>query len=167
MTDLCYTVSETIHRRYGQIMEIVYEYSETRQEEIEENMQIKQEKRARNYQASIKRDEYNRLANKVEYRRDVLPFDTFVFVLRPFMMGTYAPEEIREAFRLLDKNSSNTIDLDELSAFLPVIHPNMTKKTLLNYFDKVSHNGDQQINFDQFRQMVLKGVARDIVCGDF
>jgi Ca2+-binding EF-hand superfamily protein len=167
MTDLYYTVSETIHRRYGRIMEIVYEYTETRQEQIEENMQTKQEKRARNYQASIKRDEYNRLANKVEYQRDVLPFDTFVIVLRPFMMGTYAPEEIREAFRLLDKNSSNTIDLDELSAFLPVIHPNMTKETLLNYIDKVSHDSDQQINFDQFRQMVLKGIARDIVCGDF
>jgi Ca2+-binding EF-hand superfamily protein len=165
MTDLNYTILEKIYRRHGQIIELVYEYNETKQEQIEENMQTKQEKRSRNYQASIKRNEYERLANKVQYQRDVLPFDKFVIVLRPFMMGTYADNEIREAFRLLDKNSSNTIDLDELSAFLPVLHPNMTKDTLLNYINKVSKNGDQQVNFDEFNQMVLKGIGRDIVCG--
>ena len=165
MTELNYTVSETVYRRYGEIVEIVYEYEEVKQEQIEENMQTRQEKRARNYHASIKRHEYERLANKVQYQRTVLPFDTFVIVLRPFMMGTYNVEEIREAFRLLDRNSSNTIDLDELSAFLPVIHPNMTKETLLSCIHKVASHDDQQINFDEFRQMVLKGIGRDIVCG--
>ena len=165
MTELNYTVSETIYRRSGDIVEIAYEYEEVKQEQIEENMQTRQEKRARTYHASIKRHEYERLANKVQYQRNVLPFDTFVIVLRPFMMGTYAVEEIRDAFRLLDRNSSNTIDLDELSAFLPVIHPNITKETLLNCINKVASHDDQQINFDEFRQMVLKGIGRDIACG--
>lgn len=165
MTDINYTISETIYRQNRQIIEIIYDYNEIKQEQIEENMQIKQEKRARNYQASIKRHEYERLANKIQYQRDVLPFDTFIIILRTFMMGTYVPEEIHQAFRLLDKNSSNTIDLDELSAFVPVIHPNMAKDTLLNYIHKVSDNDDQQINFDQFKQMILKGIGRDIVCG--
>jgi Ca2+-binding EF-hand superfamily protein len=164
MTELNFTVSETVSRRNGQIIEIDYTYDEVKQEEVEENMQVKQEKRARNYKATIKRSEYERLANKVQYPRDVLPFDTFVNVLRPFMMSTYTPDELNDAFRLLDKNSSNTIDLDELSAFVPVIHPNMTKETLFNYIIKVSHNGEQ-INFDEFRQMILRGIARDIVCG--
>jgi Ca2+-binding EF-hand superfamily protein len=165
MTDLNYTVTETIYRRQGQIIEIVYEYHQTKQEQIEENMQTKQEKHSTNYQASIKRSEYERLANQVKYPRNALPFDTFVIILRPFMMGTYSVEEIREAFRLLDKNASETIDLDELSAFLPVIHPNMTKDTLLNCIHKVSENVDQEITFDEFKQMVLKGIARDIACG--
>jgi Ca2+-binding EF-hand superfamily protein len=165
MTDLNYTVSETIYRRYGEIIEIIYEYEETKQEQIVENMQTKQERRARNYQASIKRNEYENLANKVQDQRNVLPFDTFVIVLRPFMMGTYGVEEIREAFRLLDQNSSNTIDLDELSAFVPVLHPNMTKETLLHCINQIAEHDDQQINFDEFKQMILKGIARDIVCG--
>lgn len=165
MTELNYTVAETIYRRYGKIIEISYVYEEIKEEEIVENMQTKQERCARNYHASIKRDEYERLANKVQYPRDVLPFDIFVIVLRPFMMATYTVEEIREAFRLLDKNSSNTIDLDELSAFLPVLHPNMTRETLSNCMSKVAEHNDQQINFDQFIQMILKGIARDIVCG--
>ena len=44
MTDLNYTVSETIYTRYGQIVEIVYEYEEVLEEQIQENMQIIREK---------------------------------------------------------------------------------------------------------------------------
>jgi Ca2+-binding EF-hand superfamily protein len=165
MTDLRLTVTETVHRRYGQIIEIIYEYDEIKQAQFEENMQIKQEKRARSYQASIKRDEYERIANRIQYQRDVLSFDTFVNILRPLMMGTYEAKEIRQAFRLLDTNSSNTIDLNKLSAFVSVIHPNMSKGILLNYIRKVKNNGDERINFDEFNQMVLRGIGRDIVCG--
>ena len=81
-----------------------------------------EEKRARRYNASIKRNEYERIASKVQYHRDILPFDTFV------------------------------IDLGELYAFVPVIHSNMNKETVLKYMHKVSH---QEINFDEFNQMVL------------
>ena len=168
MTDLHYTITETVSRQYGKIIEITYDFTETRQEEIQENFQTKQEKRSRNYKATIKRLEYENLANKIQYQRNVLSFDTFVMVLRPFMMGTYAGEEIRQAFRLLDKNYSNTIDLDELSAFLPVLHPHMSKDTLLTYIHKVTQNeNNDQMNFDQFNQFILKGIGRDIVCGDF
>ena len=165
MSDLQFSVTETVYRRRGQIVEIVYEYEEVRQEQVEDNMQIKQEKRARNYQSSIKRDEYERIARRFENQRVVLPFDSFVHVLRPFMMGTYAAEEIREAFRVLDRNASNTIDLDEFLAFLPVIHPTISKETLANYVTKVTNSLDQQINFDEFNQLILRGIGRDIVCG--
>ena len=81
------------------------------------------------------------------------------------MMGMYNYDEIREAFRLLDRNHSNTIDIDELFAFLPVLHPNMAKETLLLCFNRVCEHDNQQITFDEFRQLVLKGIARALVCG--
>lgn len=165
MTDLQFSVTETVYRRHGRITEIVYDYEEVRQEQVEENLQTKQEKRARTYQASIKREQYEQIAEKVETERYVLPFDSFVHVLRPFMMGSYAAEEIREAFRLLDRNASNTIDLDELAAFLPVIHPNVNKEMLTNYVTRVTNHTEQQINFDEFNQLVLRGIGRDLVCG--
>ncbi|CAF2406402.1 unnamed protein product [Rotaria sp. Silwood2] len=165
MTDLQFTVRETIYRQYGRLMEITYQYDEIRTEQVEENMQVRQEKLEKHYQASIKRDEYERIADTLKYQRNILPFDTFIQIVQPFMMGTYTADEIREAFRLLDSNYSKTIDLDELSAFIPVIHPNMSKETVLSYITKVSHNGKQEINFNEFIQMVLQGVARDIVCG--
>lgn len=165
MNDLHYSVTETIHRRSGKIIEIIYDYEEHRDEQIEETMQIKHERRARTYRASIKRSEYEQIAKKLNGNRDVLPFDSFVNILRPFMMGSYAADEIREAFRLLDRNYSNTIDLDELAAFLPVIHPFMEKETLLDYIKKVANTDEKQINFDEFNQLILRGIGRDIVCG--
>jgi Ca2+-binding EF-hand superfamily protein len=165
MSDLKYTVSETVYRRYGQIIEIVYEYDEVREEQVFDYMQTTQESRSRTYQASISRTDYEQLANKVQYQRHVVPFDTFVCIIRPFMMGTYTNEELREAFRLLDSDASNTIDLNELSAFLSVLHPNMSKEILSNYINKVAKNGNQCINFDEFSQMILRGIGRDIVCG--
>jgi hypothetical protein len=165
MCDLRFSVTEAVHRHHGQIVEIVYEYEEMRQEQIEENMQARQETRERTYHASIKRDHYERMLRQLQGQRDALPFDSFVQVLRPFMMGTYAADEIREAFRLLDRNRSNTIDVEELSAFFPVIHPFVDKTTIRNYINKVTNSVDQQINFDEFNQLVLRGIGRDIVCG--
>ncbi|CAF0965421.1 unnamed protein product [Rotaria sordida] len=165
MTDLQFTIRETIYRQYGQIMEIIYEYDEIRTEQVEENMQVRQEKLEKHYKASIKRDEYERIANTFKYQRYVLPFDTFVQIIQPFMMGTYTADEIHQAFRLLDRNYSKTIDSDELSAFIPVIHPNMTKEIVLNYITKVTQKRKEEINFSEFIQMVLQGVGRDIVCG--
>ncbi|CAF0972714.1 unnamed protein product [Rotaria sp. Silwood1] len=163
MTDLQFTVRETIYRQHGRIVEIDYQYDEIKTEQVEENMQVRQEKLEKHYQATIKRDEYERIANTCQ--RDVLSFDKFIQIIQPFMMGTYTTDEILEAFRLLDKNYSKTIDLDELSAFIPVIHPNMTKETVLSYIMKVTQYGKQEINFNEFIQMVLQGVGRDIVCG--
>ncbi|CAF1180346.1 unnamed protein product [Rotaria magnacalcarata] len=165
MTQIHYTIYETVYRRYGKILQIDYEYEETKFEQIEENMQVRQEKLEKKYTASFKRDEYERIANQMKYQRDVLPFDAFVKIIRPFMMGTYVADEIHEAFRLLDTDSSKTIDLYELSAFISVIHPNMSKDTILNFINKVSENGRQEIDFNQFVQMVLEGIGRDIVCG--
>lgn len=151
--------------RYGQTIEISFEYDETRNEQIQDNMQVKQEKLEKKYKATFKRDEYERIANKIKYERDVLPFDTFVKVVRPFMMGVYEADEIRQAFHLLDKNCSNTIDLYELSALVSVIHPNMSKQIILSFMTKVSTNGRQEMDYGEFIQLILEGIGRDIVCG--
>ena len=165
MNNSDYSVTETVRRRLGKIIEIIYDYEENRDQEIQEVMQTKHEHLSRTYQASIKREDYERIAATLYQDRPVLPFDSFVHILRPFMMGSYAADEIEEAFRLLDRNYSNTIDLDELAAFLPVIHPSMKKETLIDHMKKVTNTIDQQINFDEFNQMILRGIGRDIICG--
>jgi Ca2+-binding EF-hand superfamily protein len=165
MTYLQYTVTETVHRRRGQIVEIIYQYEESRQGASENSMQIKKEMLSRHYTANITRDEYQRIANQLQSSRSVLPFDSFLRILRPFMMGSYANNEIHEAFCLLDRNLSNTVDLDEFLAFLPVIDPFITKETLMNHIAKVTNNRDRQMNIDEFHQLILRGIGRDIVCG--
>jgi Ca2+-binding EF-hand superfamily protein len=94
-----------------------------------------------------------------------LSFEDFVRVLRPIMMGTYVDDELREAFYLLDKNQSNTIDIDELIDFLSIIYSEVTKEILLHYLGKNDINKNQKLNFDEFTDVILRGIGRDIVCG--
>jgi Ca2+-binding EF-hand superfamily protein len=96
---------------------------------------------------------------------DKFSFDNFVCILRPIMMGTYVDNELQEAFDLLDKDQSGTIDLDELADFLPIIRSDITKKTLLHYVRKVDSNTDEKLNFHEFTDMILRGIGRDIICG--
>jgi Ca2+-binding EF-hand superfamily protein len=65
--------------------------------------------------------------------KKTLPFDSFAKVLRPFMMGKHASEDIPEAFRLLDTDHSETIDIGELAAFMPVIVPDANPHMLLHH----------------------------------
>jgi Ca2+-binding EF-hand superfamily protein len=167
MANLSYSVTESIYRRYGRIIKLVYDYEES-QEQTELNLLTQKQdhtRQYRHYQATIKRDEYERMIETYMFDKDKLPFDSFVCILRPIMMGTYVGNELEEAFNLLDKDQSGTIDIDELADFLPVIHSDVTKKTLLHYVGKVDINSDQKLNFDEFTDMVLRGIGRDIVCG--
>ena len=166
MTDLKFSVVETVHRRYGRVCEIIFEYEEIRHEQRRDRVQTKGEERTRHYQASITRDDYERIAAHLGYTKyRPLSFDNFIHVLRPFMLGSYAADEIREAFRLLDRNYSNSIDVDELCALAPVIHSQVDRAALLNYIRKVTNHAGHRLDFDQFNQLILRGIGRDLVCG--
>jgi hypothetical protein len=160
---LLYSVTESIYRQYGQIIKLVYEYEEN-QEQFELDL-LTQKQDHRHYRAIIKRDEYERIIQSNMSDKDSISFDDFVRILRPIMMGTYVGDELREAFYLLDKDQSNTIDIDELADFLSIIHSEVTKDILLHYVGKIDINTDQKLNFDEFTDMILRGIGRDIVCG--
>ncbi|CAF3462180.1 unnamed protein product [Rotaria socialis] len=161
MARLNYTVSETIDRRDGKIFEVTYVYEETEKED-QDLIQAKKTGKARRFRWSIKREDYEEMATIGI--KDALPFDSFVSVLRPFMMGTYSPDSIKEAFKLLDKDGSGTIDIDELTAFVPFIQPSVTKDVLSYYIEQVDTNDDSQLNLDEFTDLVLRGIGREIVC---
>jgi Ca2+-binding EF-hand superfamily protein len=164
---LSYSVTESIYRQYGQIIKLVYEYEEN-QEQFELDLLTQKQDHIpqyRHYRATIKRDEYECMIQPNMSDNDSLSFDDFVRILRPIMMGTYVGNELREAFYLLDKDQLNTIDIDELADFLSIIHTEVTKDILLHYLGKVDINTDQKLNFDEFTDMILRGIGRDIVCG--
>ena len=145
-------VDETIHQRAGRIIEVDYEYQETRAYgEI------------RKYRVAIKRPEYERLAAKMN--KPTLSFDHFAKVLRPFMMGQHASEDIPEAFHLLDADRSGTIDIGELAAFIPVIVPDANPYMLLHHVQKADKNGDLKLNLQEFTTLINQGVGRDIALG--
>lgn len=167
MTYLSYSVTESIYRRFGRIIKLVYDYEENQQQFELDLLTQKQDHipQYRHYRATIKRDEYERIIQPYMSDKDKLSFDNFVRIFRPIMMGTYVGDELREAFYLLDKDQSNTIDIVELADFLTIIHPEVTKEVLLHYVGKVDINTYQKLNFDEFTDLILRGIGRDIVCG--
>jgi Ca2+-binding EF-hand superfamily protein len=144
-------VDETIHQQGGQISEVEYVYHESHIDDV------------RDYRVGVKRQDYERLAATMN--KPTLSFDSFAKVLRPFMMGKHASEDIPQAFRLLDTDNSHTIDIGELAAFMPVIVPDANPYMLLHHVQKADKNSDYKLNLQEFTDLVNQGVGRDITLG--
>lgn len=166
--DFEYTITETVHHnRSGQVIQIEYEFDETIVVENSTSSsssaigRTNREKRNRTYDVNITRDQYEIVAHQQE---NALPFDAFVTVLRPFIMGYYVNDELKRAFSTLDRDGSGTIHVNELGSFLPIINETLNTAALYDYVHKVDDNFDGRMNFDEFRSLVLRGIGRDIIC---
>ena len=159
--ELEYSVIEIVTRLDGQINEISYNIEESALENVQLGMALKKERCTRVYQANITRDQYNRLARQAQ---DALAFEDFICVFRPFMMGFYEDFELEQAFAILDKDGSGSIHVSELSTFLPLINAYATGDTLRAYLRKIDMDVDDNLTYDEFRSLVLKGIGRDILC---
>jgi len=168
--DLEYTITENLVRqRNGQVLQIAYEFEETFTVQADQTSSsagagIKRhnrEKRNRTYDTAVTREQYQDLARRL---KNPLSFDDFVIVLRPFIMGFYASDELEKAFNTLDRDHSGSIHLDELASFLPLLNDTMDTKALYEYVRKVDSNFDGNLNYFEFRSLVLRGIGRDIIC---
>jgi Ca2+-binding EF-hand superfamily protein len=163
--DLEYTVTENVHHnRSGDIVQIDYLFDETVTIETQTGGSItrqNREKRNRTYDVTIKREQYETLARGLP---NSLRFDAFIDVLRPFIMGFYASNELERAFYTLDRDRSGTIHVEELNSFLPILNETMSSNALLDHIRKVDENFDGRMNYDEFRALVLRGIGRDIIC---
>jgi Ca2+-binding EF-hand superfamily protein len=160
MACLNYAVLETIDRRNGQTFELIYVYEQAENKD-QDLIEAKKTGQARQFKWSIRREDYEEMA-KIGVK-NALPFDSFVSVLRPFMMGTYSPDSIKEAFSILDRDESGRIDIDELTVFIPFIQPSLTKDIVARYIELVDTNNDRQLNLDEFTNLITRGIGREII----
>ncbi|CAF3716486.1 unnamed protein product [Rotaria sp. Silwood1] len=164
--NLEYTITETIHRnRSGQPIKIDFQFHEsTMMTSAPTSSGItrqNKEKCSRSYEWSITRDQYQSLITKL---RRPITFDEFVDSLRPIIMGYYRNEELERAFTILDRDKSGTIDIREFSAILPILNESITVNDLREYIKQVDENCDGELNYDEFRALVLRGIGRDVIC---
>ncbi|CAF0799347.1 unnamed protein product [Adineta steineri] len=159
--DLEFSVTETITRNNNFINQIHYQFEEFSFENTSNGITNKKERRSRIYDTIITRKQYNLLTRNT---RNTLLFDNFIIVLRPFIMGYYQDDELTRAFRVLDKDHSGSVNVEELANFLPIINEFATTEALTNYIKKVDINTDGTLNYDEFRSLILKGIGRDIIC---
>jgi Ca2+-binding EF-hand superfamily protein len=159
--ELEYSVTETVKSQHGHVLEIHYQIEEVTVESVSRGITTKKERRSRTYDANITRQQYDRLAKQL---RDALSFDNFVNVIRPFIMGHYSKSELERAFAILDKDNSGNIHVDEICVFLPIINESATNEALKSHIRKVDEDFDGQLNYNEFRSMILRGIGRDIIC---
>lgn len=163
--DLEYTVTENVHRnRAGHVVQIDYQFDEQVVVDTTSSTGIarqSRETRNRTYEARISREQYQNLARNL---KDPLPFDAFLNVLRPFILGFYASDELERAFTTLDRDRSGSIHIDELDCFLPILNETVQGQALRDYVRKVDENFDGNMSYDEFRALVLRGIGRDIIC---
>ena len=165
--ELEYSITESIHRNpQGHIVQIGYRFEElvvieTAPSSSSTITKQNRERRYRTYDATVTREQYRKLAFD---SANPLPFDAFVSVLRPFIMGYYDGDELEHAFQILDRNQSGSIHVNELSSFLTILNETVTSETLKDYVQKVDANFDGTMNYDEFRALVLRGISRDIIC---
>ena len=141
------------YNQTGEVSGVEYVYEERE----EQTNQIKR------YHAILKSDEYYQMAKSSQ--KHALPFETFIRIFRPFMMGKYAIPDIPGAFSLLDHDKSGHIDTHELSSFIPLVRPDASPHLILHYLLKNDLNQDCQLNYQEFERLILSGIGRDIIIG--
>ena len=160
--DLEYSITETIYRNHQrEIFQIDYQFEEIVVVEAASNSSSSitkqsRERRIRTYDITVKYEKYANFANR-------LPFDAFVNIIRPFIMGFYEGDELERAFQTLDHDRSGSIHVDELSSFLPILNEAINSDVLIAYIQKVDADFDGTMNYDEFRTLVLRGIGHDII----
>ena len=165
MGHIDFKVTETVQRLGGRIQSVTYTYEEVRTHEQPDASTLRNStsKKSRIYEATASRSDYESAMQQSLLTGHALPYEQFVVVLRPIMMSTYNGNELRDAFALLDRDGSGSIDLSELVAFLAYVHPNLTTENFRLSVCQTDSNLDYTISFIEFSDMVLRGIARDLI----
>ena len=64
-------------------------------------------------------------------------------------------EELKEAFRIYDKEGNGYITTDVLKEILREIDPELTEDDLDNIIEEVDEDGSGTLDFDEFQEMMM------------
>ena len=67
-------------------------------------------------------------------------------------------KELREAFRLFDKNNEGKIGVDELGEVMKTMGLDPSKEELQDIIDNADKNGNRKLDFDEFASFMVKKV---------
>ena len=85
-------------------------------------------------------------------------FDTFCQIAAKFMTEEDEEglrEELKEAFRIYDKEGNGYITTDVLKEILREIDPELTEDDLYNIIEEVDEDGSGTLDFDEFQEMMM------------
>jgi len=84
-------------------------------------------------------------------------FDSFLLIVMPFLEDEddeAMNEELKEAFRLYDKEGEGYITTQVLKEILKELDPMLTKDDLEEIIEEVDEDGSGTVDFDEFMEMM-------------
>ena len=97
------------------------------------------------------------IINEVDADRDgAINFQEFLIMMGRKMGKENRQEELREAFRLFDKDSSGRISTEELKSVMKNLGENVTDSMIGEMMREADTDGDGHISYDEFAQMMWK-----------
>lgn len=99
-----------------------------------------------------------------------LTFDEFYDILIPLITGDehdhHDEHSIQLAFRSFDKNHDQYIQADELENLIHIIGKSINREQIRNLINQVNQNHNGQLDYNEFRQFIIKGYARELLMMD-
>jgi len=84
-----------------------------------------------------------------------IDFDEFVELMKNKMKGLDAEEEIREAFKVFDKDGNGFISAAELRHVMTNLGEKLTDEEVDEMIREADVDGDGQINYEEFVKMMM------------
>ena len=103
-------------------------------------------------------EEVHEMINMVDENGDgEVDFDEFLNLmrLRQGGSGEKAEDNLREIFDVFDADGSGYIDRDEMRSLMKKLAQDLTNDEITQIIELVDKDGDQQISFEEFRDMVV------------
>ena len=99
-----------------------------------------------------------------------MTFDQFCDILIPVITGDENDQHddyaIWLAFRSFDQNDDGYIQADELEILMHTIGKSADREQIREYIDRVDWDDNGQLDFNEFRQFITRGYARDLLMMD-
>ncbi|XP_052252303.1 neo-calmodulin-like isoform X1 [Dreissena polymorpha] len=90
---------------------------------------------------------------------DGIEYNEYVELLKDFLKDPQIVEiELREAFRMFDKDRNNTLNLAELRRALTHLGEPLSEKEAMELCNMMDVNGDQKVDVDEFVQYLCKRI---------
>ena len=91
-----------------------------------------------------------------------IDFEEFMILMKS-RIGEKDPEkELRDAFRVFDTDNSGSIDKKELKRLMKKLGQALSEAELDAMMDEVDTNGDGEISFEEFKELMVRRVIVDV-----
>ena len=109
----------------------------------------------------ISEKEFNDIMNAIDKDKNkCIEYEEFIAATINLDM-LLSDKYLRLAFNSYDKDGSQLLSVDEIKKALGLIEGNEDNEVIKNIIKEIDLNGDGQISFDEFKQLMLKVVKKD------